>query len=154
MYVNLSFVVEISKRLKTTAGRCDWVGKDKKIFQIRLAYNNYVEFGAESMIKTLRHEMAHLIECYLYGKSGHGERFKRICVDLGGHMNSKIAGRKYSDSATFDYCKGKRLPYKYEYTCECGIVFHRKRKISEIRSRQLRCNTCRTRVADMTLKTI
>lgn len=78
--------VEMSKRLKTTAGYCNWKPSHADgyavalTFEIKLAYNNYLEFGFDSMIKTLRHEMAHLIEMVVYGKSGHSERFKKICV--------------------------------------------------------------------------
>ena len=48
--------VEISKKLKTTAGNIHWRGEEgAMVFEIKLAYNNLLEFGAESMIKTLRH---------------------------------------------------------------------------------------------------
>ncbi len=143
--------VEISKRLKTVAGRCDWRKIPKNSFEIRLAYNNYIEFGFESMIKTLRHEMAHLIEVALYGRSSHSERFKVICVALGGHMNGHIAGKKYSASSTSDYCKKIK---KYNYSCSCGMTFGRKRRITNANTLRARCRTCKTMVMDMKMEEI
>lgn len=140
--------VEISKRLKTTAGRCDWTYGDQKVFKIKLAYNNYKEFGYESMIKTLRHEMAHLIEVMLYGKSGHSDRFKVICVKLGGHMNATMAGERYKDNASTDYCRST-TKYSYTYNCECGTVFGRKRRITHPNTLRATCRKCGTMVRNM-----
>lgn len=156
--------IEISKRLKTTAGRCDWSApyvrdqwgnNTQKTFNIRLAYNNYEEFGFDSMIKTLRHEMAHLIEVMLHGRSGHSERFKRICVKLGGHMNSQMAGKRHKDNATKDYCKStKKSGYKYKYHCKCGMNFGRKRIINNFNTLRGTCRTCGTMVMDMRMEVL
>jgi predicted SprT family Zn-dependent metalloprotease len=148
--------VEISKRLATTAGKCSWTFGSKKVFKIKLAYNNYIEFGSESMIKTLRHEMAHLIEAVIYGKNGHSEKFKRICVKLGGHMNKQLAGSRYEENATSDYCKPKKKIGKtsYKYTCSCGMSFTRKRIINNPNTLRAVCKTCRTIVTNMKLEVI
>ena len=144
--------VEISKRLKTCAGRCDWIStlKNKqKTFEIILAYNNYLEFGFDSMIKTLRHEMAHLIDVVLHGGSNHSERFKKICVSLGGSMNPHLAGKKYSENSTRDYCK---TTYKYSYSCKCGKRYKRKRRIANVNTLRGTCRTCGTMVMDMKME--
>lgn len=141
--------VEMSKRLKTTAGMCEWrksIQTGVYTFTIKLAYNNYQEFGIDSMLKTLRHEMAHLIDSYLNGSSGHSERFKIICANLGGTMNRQHAGTKYASLATKDFCTTQK---RYIYKCPCGMSFERKRKITGRRTLFGRCKTCRTLVMDM-----
>lgn len=142
---------EISKRLKTSAGVCDWDLSKDNIFKIKLAYNNYREFGFNSIIRTLRHEMAHLIEVVLYGGSGHTERFKKICSALDGSMNPKMAGRKYSKNSSSEYC---RTMYKYKYICSCGSVVKRKQRIVDKRTLRSACIVCGTMVMDMKLEAI
>lgn len=141
--------IEFSKRLKTTAGKCCWTGSDNKVhFKIKLAVNNYKEFGSDNMDKILRHEMSHLIEVVKYGKSGHSERFKKICVKLGGTMNGAMAGEKYSEYATKNFCNTQ---YKYQYVCPCGMSFKRKRKITG-RTLFSICKKCGTKVHDMKME--
>lgn len=142
--------VEISKRLKTTAGKCCWTGGNEVRFKIKLAANNYKEFGSDNMDKVLRHEIAHLIEVVEYGKSGHSERFKKICAKLGGSMNGLMAGEKYSEHATRNFC---RTQYRFKYMCPCGMSFQRKRKITG-RTLYSRCKKCGTEVRDMKMKNL
>ena len=144
--------VEISKKMVTTAGTCFVDYCSPKIFRIKLAYSNYVEFGTGSMIKTLRHEMAHLIELQLYGTTGHSERFKRICVSLDGHMNRHIAGNRYKDHATTDYCKKKQKGFKYK--CDCGVHFTVEKRFSVKQLMTLKCRQCDKTVKDMKVEII
>lgn len=147
--------IEISKRLKSTAGQCEFStkaiepGKSIHCFNIKLAYNNYLEFGIDSVIKTLRHEMAHMIEVIKHGSTGHGERFKEICFTLGGHMNKEMAGIKYKSCATDDFC-GKEK--KYTYQCPCGVKVNRQRKITSPKILRGTCKKCGTLVMDMKIK--
>lgn len=143
--------IELSKRLKTTAGICKArksLISEKYIFSISLAYNNFKEFGIDSIDKVLRHEMAHLIEIQKYGSTSHGERFKKICVALGGSMNSQQAGAKYKSNATNNFCTTKK---KYTYKCSCGIAIDRQRKITSKSILFGTCKNCGTLVMDMKL---
>ena len=142
--------LEISKRLKTTAGKCCWTGGNEVHFKIKLAANNYKEFGSDNMDKVLRHEIAHLIEVVEYGSSGHSERFKKICANLGGTMNGVMAGEKYSKHVTKNFCNTN---YKYKYICQCGVHFYRKRKVSGNTLRAT-CKKCGTEVRNMKLKNL
>lgn len=141
--------ITVSKRMKTTAGTCQVIAKN--IYEITLAHNNYEEFGFDSMLKTLSHEIAHMVEHLKYGRMSHSETFKRICVQLGGHMNKKLAGYRYAEAATEDYCKKKVVSKKYIYSCPCGAKIERVRKLSDQMLKFGRCVDCRTRAMDMKL---
>ena len=140
--------IEISKRLKVTAGIIYYYRLSKtefkKEYTIKLAYNNYLEFGFENIIKTFIHELAHAVCLYKYNLQGHSEQFKKICDKNGGTMNSKMAGLKYKKSSSNNFCKTK---YKYEYHCRCGVIIKRKRKITKPYA--LACNICHCYVSDM-----
>lgn len=147
--------IELSKRLKVAAGSCNvrLVANrnntaTKYQFEIKLAYNNYIEFGIESTIKTLRHELSHMIEIIKYGSTGHTERFKKICFDLGGSMNTEMAGKKYASCATDNFCKQKN---KYTYQCSCGASFYRQHRVTSPKTLRGTCRTCGTLLMDMKL---
>jgi len=146
--------IEISNRLKTTAGRIRYYkrtnGHQKHYsFRISLAFNNYKEFGFDSIKKTLIHELSHAISILKFDSPGHTEIFKKICSENSGTMNSKIAGNKYKEFASNDYCRTK---YKYQYTCQCGASFKRKNKVKKTQG--MCCSRCRRPVAEMKVQTL
>jgi predicted SprT family Zn-dependent metalloprotease len=139
--------IEISRRLKTTAGKIYYYeNHGRKTFDIRLAYNNYQKFGFQRTMGTLIHELAHAVAYYAYNHSGHGETFKKICHENGGTMNSQQAGTRYASSATSDFCT---TPYRYVYRCECGQAYRRKGKFRKVYNKS--CTKCGTLVAYMQL---
>lgn len=147
---NIGFV-EISKQLKTTAGAFHWkfdrINNRKFERKIKLAYNYYQEFGFDHVMKTLNHEMAHFIAHELHNERGHGPVFKKICQAVDGHMNSKHATGQYEQCKTSDFIKSS---YKWEYACDCGISYKRKRRISAKMMYRYSCK-CGKRLADLRL---
>lgn len=144
--------IEISKRLKITAGQIRWNIFNLKSYKIQLAYNNYQEFGFDSTLKTLRHELAHLICIARHNHKEHGEPFRRTCASLDGHMNKTIAGKKYEQYASNDYCKTEK---KCKYTCPgCNQEIKRMKKISAKKLLRSSCGICKTRLIDFTYEAI
>jgi predicted SprT family Zn-dependent metalloprotease len=118
--------------------------RDCKNFKICVSYDYYMEFGLERSIATLRHELSHLISCKQLGVMDHGINFKRICHELGGSMNSKMAGRTFADAASSQYLKAVKT-YKYLYTCPCGVCISRKVRMTA-KTKNKCCIKCRTKV--------
>lgn len=138
--------VEISKRLKTTAGTVSY-RESTKVYTIKLAYEYYKTFGIERSIKTLRHEFAHILDFKKNKKMSHGTYFKKMCAELGGSMSRSLAGSVYSESASAEYIKKTK---KYEYTCTgCGQSAKFGKRMSEKRRNSYRhvCAKCKTPLA-------
>lgn len=138
--------IEISRRLKTTAGTVSYKESTKK-YTIKLAYEYYKTFGIERSIKTLRHEFAHIIDFKKNKKMSHGAYFKKMCAELGGSMSRSLAGSVYSESASAEYIRNTK---KYEYTCTgCGQSAKFGKRMSEKRRNSYRhvCAKCRTPLA-------
>lgn len=146
--VSPMFTIRWNSRLTRVAGYIEYAtGK------IDLSYKNYQHFGQESMKGTFLHELAHHICYQLYGWKGrgHGENFKKICYDIGGTMNSKMAGEKYKKAACNDFLPPK--PRKYTYECPCGEArVHRNRKMSEAAKEIRFCKSCETKMTYFTLR--
>ena len=68
-----------------------------------------------------------LIATIEYNSIGHSQIFKKLCVELDGHMNSTLAGDEFKDAATSNFCDNNNK--KYRYTCKCGIIMETKRLI-------------------------
>jgi len=148
---HITFVV--TNRLTKAAGNC-LVSQDRydrrkiKGCRIALSAHYYREFGIQRTIGTLRHEIAHLMDCMMTGKMSHSANFKRICVRLGGTMNTKMAGTTHSASGTKEYINKPKpvRKFKYVYTCLCGAKFER--KIRAKRTLRLNhnavCTKCKT----------
>jgi len=141
---NIETTVNIveNRRLKTTAGRFHPHG-----MTIEMNPKYYREFGIDRFIGTIRHEMAHFIQYIARGYTGHNREFKRICADLGGTMNQKMAADTCPDNGTTAYLKSDD---KWHYRCPCGqIEFKTKRRI-KLNNRI--CRFCRTSVRDFHIK--
>jgi len=135
----------ISSRLRSSNGHCEcwrrnWTGEVESC-KITMSRALLDEFGWERFEKTFRHEVAHLANA-CRGRRGHDESFKRICSEMGGAMNSKMAGLRYADCADNGYVK---VVTKWIYTCPCGY----QKKMSKRMSTKKRgnpgyfCGVCR-----------
>ena len=129
--VRLPDVLYINKRLRATDGtfvvRQDDNDPNWIETEINLAYNHLKEFGIDSLLRVLYHELAHHIRYETYQDMEHNDEFKELCYELGGHLdiqhynkNEKYACLKY---------EGIETPDKWEYTCICGSVIRTKRKL-------------------------
>lgn len=145
-YISNEYItIEFSNRLKACAGKAEY--KNEK-YIIKLSVDYYNQFGVDRTLKTLRHEFAHIIDHIKCGYMSHEENFKRICCELGGSMNPKIAGFTYAASATDQYIRPVKSKI-YIYICPgCNAKTTYKKKMSDkIRfSNTHHCCTCKTPV--------
>lgn len=125
-------IIEWNKRLKTTAGRYH-TGLQR--IQLSLEYRK--QYGWKRSNGTFLHELAHHIVSTKCKQRGHNIWWKTICTELGGTMNTQLAGHTFADNATVDYLRTKD---KYLYICPCGAKYKRKRKIKM----SLACSKCGT----------
>lgn len=128
--VKLPGCIEISKRLRASDGLYKWDhnNTDGHRNKISLAYAHYKKFGIDSLIKILKHEIAHHI-CSMRGKDvDHGPYFKDICFDIGACMNEFYATGKYKNLAY----SGINTRYLWQYECPgCSNGFRTKKKLQE-----------------------
>lgn len=138
--------IKISKRLKRNNGKAKY-SYVNKIGEIKLSHKHYKKFGVDSLIYVLRHEYAHIINCYRNGrpKRPHDRKFKELCRELGGKMNKSLAGAEFADCAWENYIKKEK---KFCLTCpECGGKIKRDR-VSKKLLENYRCGYCQTPVKD------
>ena len=131
--------IDWSYRLIQTAG----IWKRKRSTSetnIALSWQNYVKFGLKSAIYTCRHELAHELNFRINRNTGHDYNFKLLCRDVGGRMNSKLAGAEFANCASTDYIPRQRMSVNYVYTCDCGFTFNRKRAVQA----GAVCSKCKT----------
>jgi predicted SprT family Zn-dependent metalloprotease len=145
--------LEISKRMKLSAGRWEikcqpGIGpmRDRiKVVKIKLSHRLYKDFGFDRLMKTLKHEMAHHINYVVYEGDGHDYNFKKLCAKFGGSMAPKMAGSRFADCATAEYCKRKS---GYRYTCPtCGESHEKSRPWTPEAAKRRLCGKCRTNVS-------
>jgi len=120
--------IHINKRLRAVDGRyITYKYENELYYVIDLAYKHYQQFGFQSVVKILRHELAHHI-CNLTGCGiKHCDCFKELCYELKGVMNSDYAKGKYSHMSY----KGIETPYKWLYMCPvCKNSFGTKKKLT------------------------
>lgn len=113
--------------------------------RIKLSLKYFKVFGYERSRGTLLHELAHYIVWTVWKMKGHGGGFKRVCAELGGTMNSQMAGAQYADNATSQYLIPAR---KIKYTCRCSIVVTRSRRFTVEQMNRRSCRVCRTKLVD------
>ena len=70
--------LQISKRLKTTAGFCY---HEKRV--ITLCYDLLLEYPGDMYNVIIPHEIAHQVDWDIYKESGHGKTWKSIMVKYG-----------------------------------------------------------------------
>jgi len=117
--VDLSDIpVEISIKLKKTAGKVAWINGTSEIKYIRYAFKAYQKWGWEKFAETIRHELIHVHTIQNYQKGGHGRLFKML-VD-------KMDTTRHCESFTEDEAK-------YILKCsECDKEIGRRHKRSKI----------------------
>lgn len=119
--------VRWNPRMRTTVGRAFWPA-------CRIELNPRLnEFPQGETLRTLKHELAHLIA---YARSGrrriapHGREWQSACTDLG------IPGENVRHTLPLT---PRKMTRKYSYTCPaCMAVFHRVRPIKHPSA----CSTC------------
>jgi predicted SprT family Zn-dependent metalloprotease len=74
--------VEVSTKLKRTAGKVAHIRGSKKVKHIRYAWKAYQTWGWEKFTETIRHELIHVHTVQNHAKGGHGHLFKRMVPDL------------------------------------------------------------------------
>lgn len=103
--VDLSDIpVEISHKMKRTAGKVTFQKATKDITVIRYALKAYQEWGWEKFAKTIRHELIHVHTLQNHDKGGHGRLFKSLVDPLDTHRHCEKFATK--DAKYLLLCKG------------------------------------------------
>jgi SprT-like protein len=117
---------EVSTRAERAAGRTKYNRKTEDI-TVRLAWAAFEKFGWEKMCRTIRHELIHVWECYEYGDSSHGVRFRSYADDLDVDIHcERFKEPKYwlicEDCEKRDarYKRSKTVKHPERYSCQCG----------------------------------
>ena len=141
-FENLKIV--ISSRLRSSNGHCayyynKWT-KEVEYCVITMSKALLDEFGWERFEKTFRHEVSHLANAERGGK-GHDRSFKNLCSLMGGSMNPKMAGSRYTHCADTGYVKPIT---KWIYSCPCGLEkkMAKRMKKGKRGSSYYRCGKC------------
>ena len=110
--------VEWNERMRTTVGRADF---RRGLISLNPALQ---EFGPAEIDRTLRHELAHLLAHFRFGKrriEPHGREWRNACCDLG------ISGERAGHTLPL---VGRSLPHRFIYHCQnCQGHFPRVRRI-------------------------
>ena len=123
---NYDVEVIVSKRFGTKTNGNIKVRRDK-VIKISLNHKVYKHIGIDAVIGTVKHEFAHLIAYNEIGVLDHGNRFKEVCLKLGGHMNDKFAQGKFTACSNKEFFLPSEMK-KYKLTCGvCGNIIRRDR---------------------------
>jgi len=110
--------VEWNERMRTTVGRADF---RRCLISLNPALQ---EFGPAEIDRTLRHELAHLLAHFRFGKrriQSHGREWRNACCELG------IGGERAGHSLPL---VGRSLSRRFIYYCRnCRGHFPRVRRI-------------------------
>jgi len=110
--------VEWNERMRTTVGRADF---RRCLISLNPALQ---EFGPAEIDRTLRHELAHLLAHFRFGKrriEPHGREWRNACCDLG------ISGERAGHTLPL---VGRSLSRRFVYYCQnCQGHFPRVRRI-------------------------
>jgi SprT protein len=110
--------VEWNERMRTAVGRADF---RHCLISLNPALQ---EFGPAEIDRTLRHEVAHLLAHFRFGKrriQPHGREWRKACCDLG------IGGERAGHTLPL---VGRRLTRRFIYYCQnCQGQFPRARRI-------------------------
>jgi predicted SprT family Zn-dependent metalloprotease len=147
----LAFVISEDALEYHQAGACGLsnYNKEERSYDFGIVYLNlryYEFFGIDHIVKTLRHEFAHIIT-YQLGQDkvpgGHDDTFKEICMFLKGHMNPAIAVGKYESCKDDQFLVDPET--KYIYTCPtCKLSEYRKEMLPFHVIASGRCAKCDT----------
>ena len=110
--------VEWNERMRTTVGRADF---RRCLISLNPALQ---KFGPTEIDRTLRHELAHLLAHFRFGKrriEPHGREWRNACCDLG--ISGELAGHTLP-------LVGRSLSRRFVYYCRnCQGHFPRVRRI-------------------------
>jgi predicted SprT family Zn-dependent metalloprotease len=119
--------VEWNERMRTTVGRADF---RRCLISLNPALR---EFGPAEIDRTLRHELAHLLAHFRFGKRRihpHGREWRNACCELG------ITGERAAHTLPL---VGRSLSRRFTYYCKnCQAHFPRVRRIR----RPIACLAC------------
>lgn len=79
--------VEVSTKLKRTAGKVAHVKGTDEVKYIRYAVKAYEKWGWEQFTETIRHELIHVHTIQNYQRGGHGQLFKNLVRPLETHRH-------------------------------------------------------------------
>jgi SprT-like protein len=79
--------VEVSDKMKRTAGKVCHVKGSDRVKYIRYAYKAYQKWGWEKFAETIRHELIHVHTVQNYQKGGHGRLFKNLVRSMETHRH-------------------------------------------------------------------
>ena len=79
--------VEISTKMKKTAGKVLAIQASDQVELIRYAYGAYKKWGWEQFAETVRHELIHVHTIQNYQKGGHGRLFKSLVEPMNTHRH-------------------------------------------------------------------
>lgn len=146
--ISRKITISWNYRMRRTAGDVRISGRNQELIVIRLAHGFFEEFGFDRSQRTLRHEMAHVLDNIYNGSTGHGESFKKLCVELGGSMNSLQAGTRYAEAAETRWLHTD----VWEYTCKCGNSISRSRRFTVRQMQRNWCKGCKAHLYTWVLK--
>lgn len=82
--------VEVSMKMKRTAGKVAHIKGSDQVKYIRYAYKAYKKWGWDEFAKTIRHELIHVHTVQNYQKGGHGPLFKSMVEPLETHRHCEL----------------------------------------------------------------
>jgi len=126
-----SIPFDISRRLKSTAGKVQHKRGTGEIVRVRFAWKAYQRWGWERFTSTIRHELIHVWELQEFGKAGHGPVFKRVARQNDTTVNCEHFAQ---DEA------------KFELLCsECGgnVAYRHKRSKTVTNPENYRSKCCK-----------
>lgn len=126
-----------------------------KRFTIYMSLQLMMRGTKTQWLGTLRHEFAHIWQCFHFDKLGHDLQFKVFCAKIGGTMNSGHAGIRFAAcTQNFDL---PPLPastpkpqgnINWQYKCRCGcIVEERTMRYQQKQLLSRNCPSCKLPIA-------
>ena len=79
--------VEVSTKLKRTAGKVAHIRGSDQVKYVRYAWKAYQKWGWEKFTETIRHELIHVHTVQNHSRGGHGRLFKNKVRPLETHRN-------------------------------------------------------------------
>ena len=137
-----------SNHMKKTLGRCSVKRREPLDYTIKLSALYRKQGGLENIGKTLRHEIAHIVDYRMSNTFSHGYDWAKVCKDLNGSMNEDQAYGEFKE-CLYDI---KDTKFPYVYTCSCGrCTLRRFRKISMKVLTGHVCKHCKAKVSTFNL---
>lgn len=144
----------LSKALKASNGVCklSWDPFTLEVLNSEIVISKLItdHYSVKTAEETLYHEIAHYIDFIKNGVLDHGYSFKKLCVELGGTMNSRIATGQFASAASGEYVSKK---VGYIYKCPCGKCDYKTiRKIQEKMLVRRYCRNCGTYMSEFKIE--